>query len=273
MPKQNKAVSLNAEQHQVLVGTLLGDGWLELGAGATNPRVGLQLSAKSSDVLQTWIDIMQDLVTQKVYDTVKQYGNGPAKPQPSIRTQRNPALLPYQEAFKPLGGNTTKVVPSYSWLMANLNAMGLAWLFMQDGSRHGLQAGAGFEIHTQGFGFEGTARLCLFLWDKFGLYAWPTRETKPKLGLEYWHVYISADSFPTMVNLIKPHIPQDVYNAKFHPLGSTQQRVIPNKKNKQALFYKTFSGSLLKDDVFYIESPELIQKYADAVSKNLPDII
>lgn len=270
--KQNAEISLTAEQKQVVVGTLLGDGWIELGKGAKNPRIGLQLSQNSAQTLAKWIDIMRNFITQSVYETVKQYDKGPEKPQLSIRTQRNAAFMPYLEAFKPEGEGKPKVVPAHDWLMQNVDTLGLAYLFMQDGSRHGLNAGSGFEIHSQGFNFEGTARLCLFLWDKFNIYAWPTRETKPKLGKEYWHVYISSDSFPRMVELIKPLVSEDIYKAKFHPLGSRQVNSAPNPKNKQALFYKTFSQSQLKNDVFYKESAVLIQRYAEAVSKNLKEL-
>ncbi len=256
---------LNSLQKEVLVGSLLGDCWIELGKGAKNARIGLQLTVNSMDYFKEWVDLYQEWITQEVYETVKSFGDGAKKKQISIRTIRHPEFTSYLQVFRP-EGSKEKLVPTVSWLMANFTENSLAALHTQDGSRHGVNAAAGFDIHSQGFTFEGNARLAIMLYENFGLYAYPTRDIHKKLNKVYWNVYISSDSYERYVKLIKDKMVPAMAKVKFAASGRPEPNT-PNPKNNQPTFYAMFKNNTkLREDVFYKLPVSEIEAYSQAIS-------
>lgn len=266
MPKKpNKDLVLTPRQKQMLVGGLLGDCWIELGKGAQNARVGLQLSKKTEPYLVLWIEAFREWITQETYSTVKAYGSGADFPQLSVRTTRHPEFTAYYNVFRP-SGSTEKIVPPVSWLMDNFTDVSLAELFAQDGSRHGLNAAAGFNIHSQGFGFEGSARIALMLYEKFGLYAYPTRDVHKKINKVYWNVYISSDSYQDFVKLVQGKILPTMLADKIKAVGPSKPNV-PNPKNNQPKFYAMFKDNQdLRENPLYVVPSSEIEAYALALS-------
>jgi LAGLIDADG DNA endonuclease family len=248
-------------QKEVLVGSLLGDCWIELGTGAKNARVGLQLTKNSLEYFNEWVDLFKDWIDQKTYNTVKAFGTGPAFPQVSIRTFRHPEFTKYYYVFRP-PGSAKKLVPAVSWLMANFTDNSLAALHTQDGSRHGIKAASGFDLHSQGFDFESNARLALMLYEKFGLYAYPTRDIHKKLNKVYWNIYISSDSYEDYVALIQHKMVPAMAKVKF-PVSGRPKPSQPNPKNNQPMFYAMFKDNQdLRENLQYSLPASVIEDYA-----------
>lgn len=50
----DKSLKLSPKQKEICLGTVITDGWFEMGAGSLNPRIGLQLKKDSLDVMEKW---------------------------------------------------------------------------------------------------------------------------------------------------------------------------------------------------------------------------
>ena len=83
-----------------------------------------------------------------------------------------------------------------------LTPTGLAYWFMDDGSKmdHTKNEGKGFHIHTQGFEEEEVESLCNGLEKRYGLKCWKVRN-KGK-----YVIAISGRSYEKFVDLIKPNL-------------------------------------------------------------------
>lgn len=269
-PKLDRGKKLTAQQLAMLVGSLLGDGWIELQKGAKNARVGLQLSTKDKTYFRQWCEVFEEWLEEKSKDTVfKAYQTGNPKEQLTARTLSHPEFTELHGVFRP--NNVKKLVPSLSWLNAQFTEVSFVQLFMQDGSRHGLKAASGFDIHTQGFTFESTARLCILLIEKFKIDAWPTRDIKrdPNTGLVshvFWNIYISSDSYSNVVQLLQNYgSDPDMAARKVHPAAVAPRA--RNNNNKVGLFYNMFSSNTqLREDVYYSLPESSILNYARQIS-------
>jgi|NOAtaT_7_FD_contig_31_3750722_length_1261_multi_6_in_0_out_0_1 hypothetical protein len=270
-PKLDPKKQLTADQKAILVGGLLGDCWIELQVGAKNARIGLQLATKDSGYFIEWCQTFSDWLEDKAKITVmKAYETGEYKPQLTARTLSHPEFTSLFEVFRP--GGVQKLVPSVSWLQTQFTELSFAQLFMQDGSRHGIKAAPGFDIHTQGFTFESSARLCFLLHEKFGVDAWLTRDIKldattKEVRKVYWNIYISSDSYAKVVTLLQTNMNQDMVARKFHPVPIGERP--RNPKNKVGIFNEMFAANVnLREDIYYALPEELIQEYAIKICAN-----
>lgn len=64
-PTHNRDYVLSKNQIAFLVAILLTDGWLELGKGNRNPQVGFQNCKRNEDLVQLFVDTLQEVVTAK----------------------------------------------------------------------------------------------------------------------------------------------------------------------------------------------------------------
>lgn len=267
---------LTANQRERVIGGLLGDCWIEMQKGAKNARVGLQITVKNAGYFLDWCNEFKGWLETKEngldYTIVeKSYDNGTKFPQMTCRTYAHPGFTELYNVFKPVGVEK-KTIPALSWLKANFTRVSLAEVFMQDGSRHGINAAPGFDIHSQGFTFEGAARFSLLLIEAYNLYAWPTRDVKrdKTTGLVskvYWTVYISCDSYDALASALHPYVLADSWVVKSHPAGQSKTQK-PNPLNKTQLFIQAFANNTqLREDVTYVLPEAEIQAYADAVSR------
>lgn len=141
----------------------------------------------------------------------------------------------------------------------------------QDGSKRGLSAGAGFDIHTQGFAFEGACRLAFLLNELFNVDAWPTIDLrKDKETNQYFStqctVYVSADCNRVYSNLISPYIETDLLSTKTHPFKPTQQSG-RNSRNKANFVLSLFKNNIkLREDVFYQVPQGELDRYIAEIS-------
>lgn len=271
-PKLDRSKKLTPLQAGLLVGSLLSDAWIELQKGSINARVAIQLSQKDAKYFREWCDVFEEWLEDKAKETVfKAYQNGNLKPQLTARTLSHPELTALYRVFRPNG--VTKLVPAVSWLETHFTEASFVHMFLQDGSRHGLKAAAGFDVHTQGFAFESSARLCIFLYENYNLDAWPTRDIKrdPETGLVckvYWNIYVSSDCYAHLVKLLQDNgANPDMVNRKVHPVAVKPRP--RNAKNKVLLFNKMFSANTqLREDVHYTLPESSVLEYARLISAN-----
>jgi hypothetical protein len=131
---------------------------------------------------------------------------------------------------------------------------------MQDGSVKSDQS-KGIEIHTQGFdGFAPTARLCLALYERFGIMASPTRYEKAdntarnSTKKTQYNVYISGHSLPLLTaNMLPFMLPDFVYkvpNPHVRELTNVDQR-------SWDCFYEKYKDAPFKEDLsIFIDCPD-----------------
>lgn len=202
-PGHNRDYVLTPDQIAFIVAIVLTDGWLSLGKNYSNPSVGLQLSKKSESLIQVFVDTLQDVVTAKPLCRMRGApGSGDKKfEQLQIRTVAHPQMHQFVEAFGGHGSN--KTVPSVSYLMEVLTWQSIAVILMCDGSRKG--GGRGMEIHLQNFkGFKPLGRLCIVLYRKFGIKAFPSFYGMSSKGEKQYHIQISGFSLPVIRAKVLP---------------------------------------------------------------------
>lgn len=215
-PQKPKVEKPTPKQKKILIATVLTDGWIELQEKGKNPRIGLQLREASIDLLNVWLKEMRSLCTEKTVP--KLVKKAPPKKsddvepeffdQYMVRTRCNPA---FHEIFSEFGFSVEtksdksikKTVPSIQYLKEYLDYEALAWMLMFDGSKksdHGRQ----IEIHLQSFSQEALIRLCVVLYYKLGINAWPSYYGKSKNQEDQYHIQISGFSLPTVLEKVKP---------------------------------------------------------------------
>lgn len=185
---------------QVLVGLLLGDGWLERhGQGV---RLGVSQIERYGDVMQ-WLLI---LLYGMGYTDRIQLGA------PLLRKKVN--ALPYYQVrsftFSSLSYNyyqwykvdstgvTVKGLPPQAYLEQYLTPLGLAIWIMGDGS--GMRDG-GFKISSHSFTQAQNELLCKLLWDKYKIYATVLNEQN-----KYSYIRVWKRSVPSLFSLVKPYL-------------------------------------------------------------------
>lgn len=203
---RQRNTSLNQTQQDVLLGTLLGDGILEL--NGKNARLRVDHGMKQQAYVEWKYDLLRNLATGKVkrqfrnFDkrTNKSYGHC------KFDTFSNSALNDFYSMFY-AGGK--KQVPKN---IANLlkNPLSLAIWFMDDGyKRSDCNA---FRISTDSFSLleQNLLQQCLQL--NFGI------KTKVHKKGKYWNIYIPNCQAEKFVDLVQPYIiPQMQYKISLSP--------------------------------------------------------
>jgi len=257
-------VNLSDFQKEVLLGLLLSDGYLERSSPTSGTRLGFQFTEKTPGLFAYCYNCFANLITETPSLVDKSFRDGPKFKQRFVRTRYLPILTPYYELFYiKVNGVKSKVYPPVSFLVNNLTAVGLAVLLMCDGSRKG-KKNWGYEIHTQGHNFESSARLCLALYEKFGIMSWPTRDRhKDKTTggyIYYWNIYISARSFLTWSSLVADIFREcDMYDAKMPDPPSNKSKA---SEKSFELFYALFKDNTeLCENIYYKLPQDVIDKW------------
>lgn len=199
MKKLNKSerekIKLNRIQKEILVGTLLGDGWLETATDGRTYRFGFKQK------------LGQQAYVNFVYEFFKNCCGSPPivnKTDYQFKTLTLPCLRFYGQLF--YGRAHKKKVPPqiHRWLTARA----LAHWYMDDGNKNR----KGGYLFTNCFQKEDVQILCNALKHNFGLdYCW-LRKRKSNNGKIEWFIYISAKSFKDFSTIIKPYVrPTMVY--------------------------------------------------------------
>jgi hypothetical protein len=194
---------LTQEQKDLIVAVLLTDGWIEIQSKGVNPRIGLQQSDNNRTLIDEWIKVMKPFMGEKCLSKVMKTppGSKTAHVQWQVRTKVNPEFHYFFEIFGLKEGK--KTVPAYSKLMQHLNFKMFAWMLMMDGSKK-KEGGRAMELHLQGFSKKAQDRLCIALYDKLGIKAWPSKYGTSKSGVQQYHIQISGFSLPDIKKNCEP---------------------------------------------------------------------
>lgn len=188
--KEGKLIPLTQEQEEVLIGTLLGDSTLRIGKDCVNPRFSCTHCLAQEEYCKHKEELFRNMGSS---------GSRNKNLQPDKRTGRiynyysmripaNPAFIPIYNAFYK---NGIKVIPSE--LFDKFTARSLAYLFMDDGSKHY----TGYTIATNCFSEENILEFRKFLFTKFNL---ETSMFKSKV------LYIQAKSAELFKGLVTPYM-------------------------------------------------------------------
>ena len=152
-----KRLALNPDQQSLIVGSVLGDGYLEPNWSKTNYRLKIQHSIKQKDyvlwkhaLLSEWV--ITEPKEQKVNHSIR------------FRTISHPELTEFRELF--YRGNK-KIIPED--VSKYLNPLALAVWFMDDGDRAAHDKTDGYHINTQSFSESENHFLLSVLREKFGI--------------------------------------------------------------------------------------------------------
>lgn len=186
--------------NQLLVGFMLGDGWLEKhGQGV---RMGISLINCYADVAEWYRLLLYGMgYTDRVAlgDPLRR-NTISNKPYYQIRTFSFASLLPYQDQwyYKNNEGKSVKRLPDRNVLTELMTPLVLAIWIMGDGS--GMHCG-GFKISSHSFSLKENQLLCDILLDKYGIHANVMNERN-----KYPYIRVLKRSTPLLQHLVKPYL-------------------------------------------------------------------
>ena len=176
---------LSSEQEEVLIGTILGDGYLEV--NGNNCRLQVQHSYKQKN----YVDWKWRIFNGFVKSPPKAVGIGDYR----FRTINNLIYTNYFSVFYPKG---KKIAPK---IINDLlvHPLALATLYMDDGKRR--PDCRGFFFDTLAFGDEGQIRLLKAIEDNFGL-----KDLCLHWNGDGYHIYAPAKNADHFLKIIEPYI-------------------------------------------------------------------
>jgi hypothetical protein len=177
---------LSSKQEEVLIGTILGDGYLEL--NGNNCRLQVLHSYKQ----KKYVDWKWLVFTGFVKSKPRIIGENCYR----FRSVNSPIFTAYHSIFYPDG--RTKIVPRIIKTLLG-HPLALAILYMDDGKRR--PDCRGFFLDTMAFGVKGQNRLINAIESNFGF-----RNLKLHWNGDGYHIYFPAENADRFVKLIKPYI-------------------------------------------------------------------
>jgi len=253
-----------------LLGLGLSDGHFERSSPTSGTRVCIQFTVKTPGLFDFCLEPLRPFVTETPKIVDKEFMKcGKTYKQKCVRTVYNSIFTEFHEAFYiPIDGEWLKVFPTVTFLKENLNDIALAVLFMGDGSRKG-KDNRGYEVHCQGTGFESAVRLCLALYENFGIECWPAKDVYKLKNLSYWNIYISASSFSLWEPLVEQTFRDcDMYESKMPNKPKTKQHVVRGNSKKFNSFLKLFqNNNALRQNVYYQLPEHIVDEWREIQKK------
>ena len=205
-----------SKQTQIIIGSLLGDGYLFKSTRKGKDINGFKLDIKL-DALEYLESIHKELggcpqspkdVNSWCRESIKvrmipQKGKWKEKSLCSFRTFIHPSFWFYDDIFYKIDettGRRKKIVPIN--LHKHLTPLVLAHWFIQDGSK-GI---SGYMLHTQRFTFGENKRIQDALGKVFKFETSLYKDRKTKNGIQIYKVYIKASSKEHFIKIISPYI-------------------------------------------------------------------
>lgn len=152
LAREARKLSFSHKQRMLLIGSLLGDGYLDKTTRGYSLRIHHGISQKK------YVDFKYSLIRSFVNSLPKQSGNAYY-----FRTVSHPFLVQLRKQFY---DKNQKILPR-SFLVSNFDSFALAIWIMDDGTRDGNQ----LRINTQSFTLEENLWLTHFLQATLGLIA------------------------------------------------------------------------------------------------------
>jgi len=261
-PGLNPNMRLSDRKKSILIGTLLGDGSISKpDKPSHNAKIRLTQSTVNKQLIDEWYKNFREYIHAPVREQTRLSPSSSNKVKVlNITTRTHPEFTKLIPEFG--GAGVDKTVPKVSFLKDNLDWEGLAYLFMMDGSKKS-DPSKGVEIHTQGFeGFAPTARLCLALYEKFGLMASPTLyaesndTSRNSTGISQYNVYISGHSLPLLTKHMQPYLLSDF----LYKLPSPHVRELTNTEQRSwDTFYEQYKDAAFREDLsIFIDKPPTV---------------
>lgn len=193
-----KTLKLSQQQRNIIVGTLLGDGYLDLHGTKPSYRYYFSQKELNKDYVYHIYSYFEDWCSQEPKNA-KSGKNIQDKDTTFVyfRTCVHPSFIFYANQFYLDNPNTNKrekVVPKllHKWLTAEA----LAYWFMDDGSKNS----SGYLLNTQNFTLKEQERLADALGRKFNF------EINLHKDRNNYRLYITAKSRDSFTNIISPFI-------------------------------------------------------------------
>lgn len=180
------------EQTQVIIGSLLGDGCVSYsGKNSKNCRLQISHSITQLDYLKYKYNILESLCNKGITirnRTDKRFKN-PEYQQCELKTKSLKVFTHYRKRWY---SNNIKSLKGMTNVL-DLNALGLAIWFMDDGNK----AGNSCMLNTQGFQRDEVIYLQWILQKNFSVLTNLRKDNS---------IYIKQKSYKTFINQIKPYI-------------------------------------------------------------------
>lgn len=194
----NAVGSLTQSQRSIIIGMLLGDGYLRIVPGRKNAFLEINHSFSQREYVDWKYEMLKSVCTS---GPISRKGNG-TRVAYRFTTRQHPELTELQTLFYK---NGVKQVPRN----VALDPIMLAVWFMDDGSRC---RASDVYINTQQFAHEDQ-EYCLKLLASLGINASLNRDK------EYWRVRIKKDSLPVFFSTIREYIiPSMAYKLNHDPV-------------------------------------------------------
>lgn len=178
-------ILLNQYQEEVLLGSIMGDGYLEM--NGNNCRFQANHSYKQRE----YVDWKWKVFKGFVKSSPRKAGINDYR----FRTVNSPIFTTYHYLFYPKG---KKIIPKIFIDIFN-HPLALATLYMDDGKRR--PDCRGFFFDTLSFGYEGQKFLINVLEDNFGL-----KDLRLHWNGDGYHIYAPAHNADHFISLIKPYV-------------------------------------------------------------------
>lgn len=268
--KSGRPEGFTDREFSILFGILLGDAWIEVSSPTSNARLGFSFTIKTEllfDMIhftfKKWITSPSRIRSRIVPDSKYTKASKQPNPQKTVRTVYDKIFVPIHRMFYILEGNSwRKVIPSVPVLTNLFTPLAFAYLLLCDGSRKSKQT-YGYKIHLQGLGFEGVARICIVLYEKWGIKAWPTLDNAKKKGVNYWIVYIASSSFPIWGPMVETEIKEvGMFDQKMPLIQGKAPIESRITREAHRIFMENFSNNeLIRNDTCYKLSPLVLNEY------------
>lgn len=181
----NTVGSLTNEELSIIIGSLLGDGYMRIVPGRRDAFLEINHSIKAKE----YVDFKYDALKRIVVSKPKERETNEGRVAYRFYTKQHPQLsLLYKDFYK----DGKKIIPKN----LKLNSLSMAIWYMDDGSK---SRSCDVYLNTQQFSMTDQRRL-LFLLREQGVVARLNKDKK------YYRIRILKESIGIFMNFIKPHI-------------------------------------------------------------------
>lgn len=179
--------SLTQKQKSLIIGTILGDGYLRIVPRRKNAFLEVNHSVNQKDYVDWKYSILQSIVKSK---PKLRNGNGNRRAYRFFTRCRSEITDLFRQFYK----DGKKIIP----INLKINPLGLAVWYMDDGSR----SGGSIYLNTQQFSIEDQNKLQKLLLNQFGIIS---NLNKDK---EYMRIRIRAADSKKFCDIIRQFIPR-----------------------------------------------------------------
>jgi hypothetical protein len=239
------------DQLQLLLGTGLGDGYIQSAAGSTAAVYMSNHGWCQNEYNCHKYDLMKQWTKQPPRKSVN-HGYGEYLSRWSTRTI--PELYPIYKLQYPDGKKTVTL----DWLSL-IDERGLMWWICDDGSFDGRS----YTISTHGFTSPEVDLMCMWLGDRFGITAYRIMVTRASTGACYPIIYVPVESSYTLCAVIEPFIPECMrYKAEWRD----QLCVICGTELKGLTNGKTCPGAC-REEYHQVRRQEYYQEHEEEIKE------